>query len=73
MKSSKNIIGSIIKAQRKKKGLTMQALADKLETERQYVWKMENGKKNISPDYLDKVIEKLGCKHEDFFNIPDNF
>jgi transcriptional regulator with XRE-family HTH domain len=71
VKSSKNIIGSIIKSQRQKKGLTLQELADKLETERQYVWMIENGKKNISADYLDKVIEKLNCKHEDFFNIQD--
>ena len=73
VKSSKNIIGSIIKLQRQKKGLTLQELADKLEVERQYVWMIENGKKNISADYLDKVIEKLNSNHEDFFNVPDNF
>ncbi len=69
MSSSKKIIGWIIKYHRKKIGLTMEELATRLEVDRQYVWKLENGKKNISPDYLDKVIEKLGCRHEDFFNV----
>jgi transcriptional regulator with XRE-family HTH domain len=68
MHKSKNIIGRIIKYQRKKSGLTLQELANRLEVDRQYVWKMENGKINMSLDYLDKVIDKLGCKHEDFFN-----
>ena len=68
MSSSKKIIGRIIKHQRKKIGLTLQEFANRLEVDRQYIWKLENGKKNISSDYLDKVIEKLGCKHEDFFN-----
>lgn len=68
MKSSRQIIGRIIKNQRKKSELTMEELADELEVDRQYVWKMENGKINISPDYLDKVIEKLKCRHDDFFN-----
>lgn len=72
MESSRKIIGRIIKRFRKKKGLTLNELADKLDVDRQYIWKLENGKKNISPDYLDKVIDKLGCKHEDFFNLTDN-
>ena len=67
-KSSKKIIGRIIKFQRKMKGLTLQELGDKLEVDRQYVWRLENGKINMSPDYLDKVIERIGCEHEDFFN-----
>lgn len=73
MNSSKNIIGTIIKHQRKKIGLTLEELATRLEVDRQYVWKLENGKKNIPPDYLDKVIEKLGCTHDDFFNTKHKF
>lgn len=68
MNSSRKIIGRIIKYQRKKIGLTLEELANRLDVDRQYIWKMENGRKNISPDYLDKVIEKLECRHEDFFN-----
>jgi len=68
VKSSKIIIGRIIKFQRKRKGFTLQELADKLEVDRQYIWKLENGRINVSPDYLDKVIEQMECAHEDFFN-----
>lgn len=73
MKKSKNIIGRIIKYRRKKLGLTLQELANRLEVDRQYVWRLENGKINMSLDYLDKVIHKLECKHEDFFNEKDKF
>ena len=69
MKKSKTIIGKTIKHYRKKKGLTLQELADKLGVDKQYVWKLENGKVNMSLDYLDKVIQELGCDHTDFFSI----
>ena len=71
--SSKKIIGRIIKRLRKKKGLTLDEFAHKLDVDRQYIWKLENGKKNMSLDYLDKVIEKLGSKHEEFFNQNEGF
>jgi transcriptional regulator with XRE-family HTH domain len=71
VKKSRTIIGRIIKYQRMKIGLTQKELADRMEIDKQYIWKIENGKINISPDYLDKVIDKLGVKHEDFFNISD--
>ncbi len=67
MENSKKIIGRIIKHQRLKCGLTLKELADKLEADRQYIWKLENGKINMSLDYLDKVIEKLGNNPEGFF------
>lgn len=67
MKKSKNIIGRIIKYRRIKLGLTLQELADRLEVDRQYIWKLENGKINMSLNYLDKIIDKLECNHEDFF------
>jgi transcriptional regulator with XRE-family HTH domain len=68
VKTSKEIIGKKIKIQRKKKQMTLNELADKLNADRQYVWRLENGKINMSLNYLDKIIEKLGCRHEDFFN-----
>ena len=65
--SSKKIIGQKIKFFREKNKLTQQELADLIDVDRQYVWKLENGKKNITVDYLDKIIDKLNCTHEDFF------
>jgi len=42
-----------------------------MDVDRQYIWKVENGKINMSLNYLDKFIEKLESKHEDFFNETD--
>ncbi len=72
MNSSKKIVGKIINNQRKKKGLTLKATGDKLGVDKQYVWKLENGKINMSLNYIDKLIKKLGCRHEDFFNSTNN-
>lgn len=71
MENSKKIIGRIIKTQRKKKNLTLNELAEKLKVDRQYIWNLENGKINMTADYLDKIIEKIGCTHIDFFNLTD--
>jgi transcriptional regulator with XRE-family HTH domain len=67
--SSKILIGKTIKLHRQKKGHTLQELADKLDIDRQYLWKLENGKVNMSLDYFDKVLKQLGINHSDFFNF----
>ena len=72
MSTSRAIIGRRIKLKRKQKKLTQQQLADLLGVDRQYVWKLENEKKNLTFDYLDKVIKKLNCIHEDFLNNNSN-
>ncbi len=68
MATSRNILGLQIKLLREKQGLSQQALSEKMGVDRQYIWKMENGRINISADYIDKVIKNLECKHSDFFN-----
>jgi transcriptional regulator with XRE-family HTH domain len=70
MKSSKEIIGTMIKSRRKERDFTQKQLADLLEVDRQYVWRLENGKVNFTMDYLDKVIFKLNCDQKDFIVIP---
>jgi transcriptional regulator with XRE-family HTH domain len=69
--TSKEIIGKIIKLQREKSNLTLQELADQLGVDRQYIWRLENGKINMTLDYLDKIIDRLKSKNEDFFNINE--
>ncbi|MBA3706189.1 MAG: helix-turn-helix transcriptional regulator [Bacteroidetes bacterium] len=64
----KQHIGWIVKQQRLKKRLTQQQLADLLNVGRQYVWKIENGRINLTVGYLDKIIEKLKCSYIDFFS-----
>jgi transcriptional regulator with XRE-family HTH domain len=70
MKSSKEIMGKMIKSQRKQRDFTQKQLADLLEVDRQYVWRLENGKVNFTMDYLDKVMFKLNCEQKDFIVIP---
>ena len=67
--TSREIIGSMIKHRRKEKRLTQQQLANLLEIDRQYVWRLENGKVNLTMDYLDTVIQKLDCTQADFILI----
>ncbi len=67
VKTSREIIGMMIELRRKKINFTQTQLANLLEVDRQYVWRLENGKINLTMDYLDKVIEKLNCTHADFF------
>lgn len=65
----KQYIGWSIKHHRSKKQMTQQELADLLKVDRQYIWKIENGKINLTLGYLDKIISKLKCTRKDFFNI----
>jgi transcriptional regulator with XRE-family HTH domain len=69
MKSSKEILGSLIKSRRLERNFTQKQLADLLEVDRQYVWRLENGKVNFTMDYLDKVIYKLNCEQKDFIVV----
>ncbi|HWY35449.1 MAG TPA: helix-turn-helix transcriptional regulator [Nitrosopumilaceae archaeon] len=69
-KTSKEIIGSMIATRRKNKKVTQQELASLLEVDRQYIWRLEKGKVNLTMDYLDKVIKELSCIHEEFLVIP---
>jgi transcriptional regulator with XRE-family HTH domain len=70
VKTTKEIIGRMIEIQREKANMTQQQLAYLLDVDRQYVWRLENGKINITANYLDKVIKHLNCRHADFLNLP---
>jgi len=65
--TSKKIIGKMIKARREEKNITQSQLAGLLHIDRQYVWRIENGKINLTLNYLDKIILALKCTHDDFF------
>lgn len=59
----------MLKQQRLKSGLTLNELAEKLNTDRQYIWNIENGKINMSLDYLDKILQVLDCSPTEFYNL----
>jgi transcriptional regulator with XRE-family HTH domain len=62
MATIKEIIGMSFKLHREKKGIAQQELADTLGIDRQYMWKIESGKINMTLDYLE-------AKPEEFFNL----
>lgn len=69
MQNSKKIIGTMLKQQRLKSGLTLNALAAKLGADRQYLWNIENGKINMSLEYIDKILLALNCPHTEFYHL----
>lgn len=67
--TAKKHIGQLVKKYRLKNQLTQHELGAMLGVDRQYMWKIENGKINISLDYLDKIIHTMKCTHKDFFKM----
>ena len=65
---SRQIIGKKIKKLREQKNLTLEQLADLLGTDRQHIWNIEAGRKNITLDYLDKIAEALQVSQSEFLN-----
>jgi transcriptional regulator with XRE-family HTH domain len=68
-KTSKEIVGLTIEKNRRKKNISQQELADLLEVDRQYIWRLENGKVNLTMNYLDKIIKQLDCLQSDFLVV----
>ena len=65
---SRQIIGKKIRQLREQKNLTLEQLADLLGTDRQHIWNIEAGRKNITLDYLDKIAEALQGSQSEFLN-----
>ena len=58
-------VGAAIRARREAQGLTQERLAFMLgmaEGGRSWVCKVENGRKNVSVDVLEKIAAALGCE-----------
>jgi DNA-binding XRE family transcriptional regulator len=62
-------IGVRIKELRMKKGLTQEGLAWKSDVDRTFMNHVENSKRNVSIDTLEKIIcQGHECSFKDFFN-----
>jgi transcriptional regulator with XRE-family HTH domain len=62
-------IGSRIKELRTEKELTQEAIAWKAEVDRTFMNHVENGKRNVSVETLEKIIcAGLGTSFKEFFN-----
>lgn len=63
-------IGKNIRKYRKLKGLTLEKLAEVLETETNYLGQCERGERRFSLDKLVDLIEYFGITANDIISIP---
>lgn len=63
-------LGKRVRELRQLHGLSQEALAFKASIDRTYMTDVENGKRNISIQNIEKVINALEISIADFFNAP---
>ena len=61
-------VGNRIRELRKELGISQEALANKAEIDRTYVTDVENGRRNISIENLEKLVNALEVNLKDFFD-----
>lgn len=64
-------VGQRIKVLRKEIGLSQEALALKAEVDRTYVTDVENGRRNVSVEILERLIKALDVSIADFFSSKE--
>ena len=64
-------IGQRIKELRKGLELSQESLAYKAEVDRTYVTDVENGRRNVSVEILERLIKALEVSVTDFFNSKE--
>jgi transcriptional regulator with XRE-family HTH domain len=64
-------IGRRIRELRKELNLSQEALALKSEVDRTYMTDVENGRRNVSIEILEKIINALKVSLSDFFNSKE--
>jgi transcriptional regulator with XRE-family HTH domain len=67
----KDKIGTRIKYLRNELKISQEELGFKSNVDRTYVTDVENGRRNISVEVLERVINGLGTTFKDFFNTQD--
>lgn len=64
-------IGNRIRELRKGLEISQEALAYKAEVDRTYVTDVENGRRNVSVEILDRLIKALQVSFSEFFNSKE--
>jgi transcriptional regulator with XRE-family HTH domain len=64
-------VGQRIRELRNEIGISQEALANRAEIDRTYVTDVENGRRNISIENLEKLVNALQVEFKDFFNSPN--
>jgi transcriptional regulator with XRE-family HTH domain len=67
----KDKVGQRVRALRHELGLSQEALANKAGVDRTYMTDVENGRRNISIEILEKIIDALESSFQDFFNAKE--
>ncbi len=67
----KQKVGQRIRQLRKELKLSQEALALKAEVDRTYVTDVENGRRNVSLEILERLIKALNVSVTDFFNSKE--
>ena len=67
----KEKIGQRIRSLRKELNLSQEALALKSEVDRTYMTDLENGRRNVSIEILEKIISALEVSFTEFFNAKE--
>lgn len=64
-------VGQRIKELRKQLGLSQEKLAYEAEVDRTYVTDVENGRRNVSLEILERLIKALKVSFAQFFDAKD--
>ena len=64
-------VGQRIRELRKQLELSQEALANEAEVDRTYVTDVENGRRNVSVEILEKLIKALQIPIAEFFNSKE--
>ena len=64
-------VGQRIKELRLKIGLSQEALANNANVDRTYMTDVENGRRNISVEVLERIIIALGVSYGEFFTSKE--
>lgn len=67
----KQKVGHRIRELRKQLEFSQEALANEAEVDRTYVTDVENGRRNVSLEILERLIKALRISFADFFNGKD--
>jgi transcriptional regulator with XRE-family HTH domain len=63
-------VGQRIREIRKELGISQEALANKAEIDRTYITDVENGRRNISIENLERILAALNVEFKGFFDSP---
>jgi transcriptional regulator with XRE-family HTH domain len=64
-------VGQRIKELRKELGLSQEKLAYEAEVDRTYVTDVENGRRNVSLEILERLVKALKVSFADFFDAKE--